>query len=125
MTFRVKQIPDPVITLNGKKSGSKLPAAFACLQIAPAAVLLDFDFDCKFNIDSFTIIIIKDRQMSLMRNLHNPYGARFTDDPDVAQAMKLLRPGDKLLLTDITCKGPDGKERHLQPVEFFITDTEE
>src|ERR1043165_2418613 len=47
MEVRVKRIPDPVAELNGQSSGVMLASNFR-IQIAPAAVLKQFEFDAKF-----------------------------------------------------------------------------
>jgi hypothetical protein len=86
---------------------------------------MNFEIDANFTIYSFTLTIVRDSKLLLMKNLFHPTGARFSDDPEAEQAMKALNAGDKLLLSEILCHGPDGNERHLQPIEFLITDKEE
>ncbi len=124
--FRVKKFPDPVLELN-RRTGGKLYCSIARVQVCPIATWTESYGVCAHaKITGFTIQIIRDNQLLLMRTIHNASsGVKFNDDPDVGKAIESLNPGDKLLFSGITAMMPDGIERHLQPAEFLITDKEE
>ncbi len=123
--FRVRRYPDPVLTLQ-YKTGGKLDAALARAQIAPAARWTEYYGICaQAKITGFALIILRDNKLFFMGSAHNSNSVIFSDNKDVAQAMESLIPGDILLFSEITARVTDGKERHLQPAEFLITDKDE
>lgn len=124
--FMVEEIPNPVATFAGKKSGN-IYAAIARVQIAPAAV---FEYywlaGCAhFQIISFTFIVIRNDRNIFIKSLKNDNGVRFRDDRATQKIITKLKAGDKLLFSGIECIGPDKKVRRLAPMEFTLTDSKE
>jgi gliding motility-associated protein GldM len=116
MEVRVKRIPNPVASVGGVSSGV-MPASTFRLQIAPAAILENFDFDAKFKIISF--------QMSVApkgKDIQGPYtddnrnGCRFGDKKEISTLQSMARPGDKVFIEQIKAVGPDGQTRVLNPI---------
>src|SRR5690606_20010260 len=58
--FRVKRIPDPIAKFGGKTGGNMATVAIKA-QNAVFASLDNFDFDAKFNVTKFSMIIAKPR----------------------------------------------------------------
>lgn len=114
MEYRVKRIPDPVAKVAGVSSGS-IPASQLKAQRGVFAVLDNFDFDLKFNVKSFSAIIIRARQ-DLIRLQSN--SAAIT--PEMLGAMNGLGPKDKVIFDDIIASGPDGTNRKLNSVVISI-----
>ncbi len=114
MEYRVKRIPDPVAKVAGLTSGS-ISASQLKAQRGVFAVLDNFDFDLKFNVKSFSAIIIRARQ-DLIRLQSN--SAAIT--PEMLGAMNGLGPKDKVIFDDIVASGPDGSNRKLNSVVISI-----
>jgi hypothetical protein len=117
--YKVCELPNPDAFYAGKKGGS-LSVAVARNQIAPSASSTG-EYGCgKFQIDSCTVIIVRNEKVVFSQVLYNPDGVRFTDERTVEAFFKTLIDGDKLIFAGITCKGPDRKSRHLQAMEFTL-----
>jgi hypothetical protein len=115
LPFRVKHIPEPVAIVAGKQGGA-ITKSIMKVQIGIAAVLLGFDFDARFMVTGFTISIIRKSKSLYTEECSN---ARFTDN--TKSAFNTLEDGDKIVFSNITCKGPDSRTRQLQPIEFIIS----
>jgi len=108
--FRVKQIPDPKPQFAGK-SGGNTSAANIRGQDYLYAVLKDFDFDAKFNVTRFTLLIAKPRQdvIQLSTSSGQLSGAMHS-------ALNTVTPGSTIVFKDIIAVGPDGRQRGLDPI---------
>lgn len=108
--FRVKRIPDPKAKFAGKSSGS-LSAAAIRSQSFIAAVLDGFDFDAKFNVTRFTLLIAKPRtDVVIIQGTGNSLAG------NVKAAINNVTPGTRVIFSDIIAVGPDGTQRGLDPI---------
>jgi gliding motility-associated protein GldM len=108
--FRVKRIPDPKAMFAGK-SGGTTSAANIRAQDRIFAILENFDFDAKFRVTRFTMVVVKPRQdaQSFTAN-----GNEFT--PQMRTAVGNITPGSTIVFEDILAVGPDGSQRGLDPI---------
>jgi len=108
--FRVKRIPDPKAQFAGK-SGGNTSAANLRAQDRVFAKLDNFEFDAKFNVTRFTLIIIKPRQdaVTLSTTGGELSGA-------MRSAMASVTPGSTVVFQDIIAVGPDGSQRGLDGI---------
>jgi gliding motility-associated protein GldM len=108
--FRVKRIPDPKPQFAGK-SGGKTSAANIRAQDRLFAKLENFEFDARFNVTRFTLLIIKPRQdvVTLSTSGGELSAAMRT-------AMNSVSPGSTVVFQDIIAVGPDGTQRGLDPI---------
>ncbi|QNL52068.1 gliding motility protein GldM [Olivibacter sp. SDN3] len=108
--FRVKRIPDPVAKFAGKSGGTMSSVALKA-QNAVFASLDNFDFDAKFNITKFTIIIAKPRADAIVLS---------TNGNSLSAAMKSalngIGPGARVIFDNIIAVGPDGSPRQLNSI---------
>jgi len=77
------------------------------------AVLEDFDFDAKFNVNHFTMFIAKPRA-DIMKFESNSNA--FT--PEMQAAMNGITPGSRVTFDFVFATGPDGLKRSLDPIIF-------
>ena len=113
MKFRVKNIPDPIGKVAGRKGGY-IDKQTLSAQMLVNADLENFDFDAKFTVTEFVVSAtirqfvqeessksnrITDRQREIIRNLNR---------------------GDKVYFDNIKAIGPDGKQRELPTISFKI-----
>jgi gliding motility-associated protein GldM len=108
--FRIKRIPDPKPQFAGK-SGGNTSAANIKAQDAIFAKLDNFDFDARFNVTRFTLLVIKPRQDPITitttgNNLTGP----------MRQALNTITPGSTVVFKDIIAVGPDGTQRGLDGI---------
>lgn len=110
---RVKYLPDPVAMLN-KLTGGNMSADVIRVQKGPYA-FLDSDFDAKFNITEFQLVVVgKD-------GFANPVNIKGTLFNDEARALLgRARPGDMVLIRDIKAVGPDKRTRNLNSLTFTL-----
>ncbi len=123
MVVRVKRIPDPIPQLGGKGGGA-MPAAVFRAQIAPAAVLNNFEFDAKFLITSFSYTLIpKGRDLEGPFVITNRAGCRLQgagENPNIVKSMARAKAGDKVVIEEIKAIGPDGQQRTLPSLFFSL-----
>jgi gliding motility-associated protein GldM len=108
--FRVKRIPDPKAQFAGK-SGGNTSAANIRAQEKVFAKLDNFDFDAKFNVTRFTLMIAKPRQDVI---IIPGTGSELT--PAMRTAINTVAPGTTVEFKDIIAVGPDGTQRGLDPI---------
>ncbi|WP_183563232.1 gliding motility protein GldM [Mucilaginibacter sp. SP1R1] len=108
--FRVKRIPDPKPQFAGK-SGGNTSAANIRAQDRVFAKLENFDFDAKFNVTRFTVLIVKPRQDAVILS---GSGSELTGA--MRAAMNTVTPGSTVIFKDIVAVGPDGTQRGLDPI---------
>jgi gliding motility-associated protein GldM len=108
--FRVKRIPDPKPQFAGR-SGGNTSAANLRAQDRVFAKLENFDFDAKFNVTRFTVLIVKPRQDAI---IYSANGAELTSA--MRAAMNTVTPGSTVIFKDIVAVGPDGSPRGLDPI---------
>jgi hypothetical protein len=113
--YRVKRIPDPIAKINNKTGGIMSSAEFMATA-GLVAVLENFDFDAKCEIQSYTLI-------------HTPKGgspsnyvgtgARFI--PPVSNAIKAAASGDTYSFMDIKARCPgDATGRAINSIAIMI-----
>lgn len=108
--FRVKRIPDPVARFGGKSGGSLATAAIKA-QSDVFAVLDNFDFDARFSVTRFSLIIAKPRAdaIILQTSGNSLSGA-------MRSAMAGISPGTRVIFDNIIAVGPDGSQRSLNSI---------
>jgi gliding motility-associated protein GldM len=110
--FRVKRIPDPKAKFAGKTGGS-LSAVVIKAQGSIFAVLEGFDFDAKFNVTRFSLVIARPRaDVAIFQANGNSFSSQMT------AAMAAITPGTRVIFDDIVAVGPDGTQRQLDPMAF-------
>ena len=110
--FRVKPIPPPHVKF-ANKGGGRLAAAAMKSQNRIFAILEDFDFDAKFNINHFTMFMSKPRS-DIQKFESN--SNEFT--PEMKAAMNGVVPGTRITFDFVFATGPDGLKRSLDPIIF-------
>ncbi|MDR3693235.1 gliding motility protein GldM [Mucilaginibacter sp.] len=108
--FRVKRIPDPKAQFAGK-SGGNTSAANIRAQDRLFARLDNFEFDAKFNVTRFTLMIAKPRQDVISLSAT---GSELTSA--MKSFMNNVTPGTTVVFKDIIAVGPDGSQRGLDPI---------
>ncbi len=108
--FRVKRIPDPVAKFAGKTGGS-LSSVVIKSQDRLFAILDNFDFDAKFNVTRFSLVIQKPRADAVIIN-----GTGNTLNSAMQSAMATVTPGTRVIFDNIMAVGPDGTPRSLNSI---------
>ena len=108
--FRTKRIPDPKPQFAGK-SGGNTSAANIRAQDRLFAKLEGFDFDAKFNVTRFTLLIAKPRQDVA---IYSTNGGELSGA--MRSAMNSVTPGTTVVFKEIIAVGPDGTQRGLDPI---------
>lgn len=108
--FRVKRIPDPVAKFAGKTGGAMGTVALKA-QNAIFATLDNFDFDAKFKITQFSMIIAKPRADAIILSTS---GNQLSES--MRSALNGIGPGSRIIFDNIIAVGPDGSPRQLNAV---------
>jgi len=108
--FRVKRIPDPLAKFAGKTGGTMSSVALKA-QNAIFASLDNFDFDAKFDVTKFSMIIAKPRADAIVLSTNgNKLSA------SMKSALNGIGPGTRVIFDNIIAVGPDGSPRQLNAV---------
>jgi gliding motility-associated protein GldM len=108
--FRVKRIPPPKAVFGGKSGGTTSSANIRA-QDRIFAKLDNFDFDAKFSITRFTLIVLKPRQDAIIKT-----GSGNVLTGDMHAALNNVTPGSTVLFKDIIAVGPDGIQQEIDPI---------
>lgn len=113
--FRMKRIPDPKVKFAGKSGGKLSTVAFRS-QNRLFAALDNFDFDAKFDIERFSLIIVKPRSggdATVLTTTGSGLSA------PMQQAMAQLTPGSRVIFDNIIATGPDKQKRQLDALTLM------
>ena len=110
--FRCKRIPTPHVRFGGK-SGGTVPKALLTGQDKVFANLEDFDFQTQFNINHFTLYVIKPRS-----DVQTFESNTNTLTPAMKSALSGVIPGTRVIVDNVFATGPDGMRRSLDPITF-------
>jgi gliding motility-associated protein GldM len=111
--FRVKRIPDPKVKFGGKSSGRISTVAMKSQnKIFP--VMEGFDFDAKFSIQRFSMIIMKPRADAVVLSTSGN-----TLSGAMQSAMNNITGGTRVIFDNIIATGPDGMKRELDAVNLL------
>lgn len=114
--YRVKRIPDPIPLLGAQKYPSAIPNGTFKAQSGIAAVLENFDFDVKCEVQGYTVAYQKKRADVIEKNNS---GAKYNGD--VNDMIQRAAPGDVYYFLDIKAKCPgDQAGRKLGDLVFKI-----
>lgn len=108
--FRVKRIPDPVAKFAGKTGGSLSSVAIKS-QNSVFAMLEGFDFDAKFSVTRFSLIIARPRADAVVLQTSGN-----SLSPAMRSALAGIGPGSRVIFDNIVAVGPDGSQRALNSI---------
>jgi gliding motility-associated protein GldM len=111
--FRVKRVPDPVAKIGGQNGGVIQKNALVAIGKVQA-VMENFDFDLRFDIESYTV----STTVGGFEQEEKGRGANF--NPKQIDLIRNVKPGRKVYFEDIKAKGPDGTIRNLGSITFKI-----
>jgi gliding motility-associated protein GldM len=113
--FRVKSIPDPVPSIQGRKPSDN---AIALVDLKSAlgikADMENFDFDVKVSVQSFTMLQIKQGMVTELKSNSNQFSG------EQKTAINALSKGNTVTFQDILVKMPDGSTRKLANLAFKL-----
>jgi hypothetical protein len=115
--FRVKPIPNPTATL-ANSTGGTISKATLMSQSALNTELLDFDFDVRFSVDSFTCQVSQITSCEQKKFVNT--GGQF--NKAILESLKNVKKNDIVMFDSIYVTGPDGSSRKLSPLAFIIND---
>lgn len=108
--FRVKRIPAPRAKFGGKTGGT-LPTVAIKSQDKIFASLENFDFDAKFSISRFSLIVMKlGDNASVLHTNGN------TMSSQMKNALSNISAGTRVIFDNIQATGPDGQPYLLDPI---------
>lgn len=113
-TFRVYDVPDPVITFTGANKGRISKSKLKSCQVE--ALLKDFVMDAKFTVKSFTLSIIKGG-FTQEQKVEGTNGK--LDDKAIKFLQGVSRNG-KVYVEAVKAVGPDGRERSLNGLDLTM-----
>lgn len=113
--FRIKPIPDPVPKLGTKKSGTSISTGEVAVQSFVQADLENFDFDARFQVQSFDMYLVSPGKSS-WRGRGN--GPQLTSE--MRTNLGRVGPGWQIVITNVKAKGPDGTTRDIGAAIYAI-----
>ncbi len=110
--FRVKRIPDPKGKFAGKTGGA-MSSVIIKSQSSIFAILDGFDFDARFTVTRFNLLIAKPRSdVASFQTSGNSFS------PQMKAAIATVTPGTRVIIDGIIAVGPDGTQRQLDGMVF-------
>jgi len=114
--FRVKTVPDPVPSFGGKRpTDNRIKKTELTAAQGVAAKLDDFDFDMKFTITQFKVVMIINGTPVDKLVKGNKVNS------DIKKILKKARKGQMVLIENIKAKGEDGSIRNLPPISLKVS----
>ena len=113
--FRTKSIPVPKVTIFPSENGNVKIATLQSLEVI-GLTLSDFDFDVRYQLDSFCIIIISKEKGRTKEYLNN---TNFLS-AEILHELKLLKPQDLILITKAYTTGLDQNSKLLDSAIFTV-----
>lgn len=111
--LRVINIPDPVAFLGGIGNSDTIQGKFVLAAQGVIAKMVNFDFDLRFNLISYTMTAWVDRKPIVLR----AESARIT--PEMKTLIARGKP-ELILISEVKAKGPDGSIRTLNPIIIAV-----
>jgi hypothetical protein len=114
--FRVKTIPDPIPSFNGKRPYDQtISLGDASAASGLRAAMENFDFPVTPQVVSWSITIASNGVLK-------DYTCTSSSmNPEATAAIKKARKGDKIFIEGIKCKMPDGRTIPLSPITLKLT----
>ena len=112
--FRVKDVPTPNPSLDGIAGRVASRGELMASQGVLARMPVDFDFDLNFTVTSF-VVSATVNNYTQEESSSNQY---FTERQK--QIFNSMRPNQRVLITDIKARGPDGAVRDLPDVAIRV-----
>mgnify|MGYP000439295140 FL=1 len=118
--YRVKRIPDPVITLGGKLGPGHINKGTLAAQTGIIPILKNFDFQARFVVKEYTMIICAKDFYHLE---HQPNGPVLTRE--MKDAINKIDGRAEVIFSDVVVIGPDKSTRKLPELRYYLTNYNE
>ena len=115
--FRVKKLPNPTAKIGGIRNDTIRKSSLVA-QLGVLASLEGFDFDAKFSVTNYTLIINRDMKTIFGKTISKT--AKFDDE--VISQLQSLKDSDMVFVYDIMARAPDGSDRKLDPIYLKVID---
>lgn len=112
--FRIKSIPSPVATVNGKKGDDIMTKAELATISGVGALLENFDFNLKFDVISFDVEAVLNGVLVSESSSSNRLS------PAQAKLLQSVRANGKVYFNNVKAKGPDGVPRKIPGCSFKV-----
>ena len=117
MEFRVKRVPDPVPTVDGRYFSGNMSAQTFKSTSGVVPKLDDFPFIANFSILSYKIVFINTDGEQQFTCKQPQYDQKFKTIVEKGRVKK----GSTVIFEDIIAKGPAGDRRPLAPIAIAIS----
>jgi len=115
-SFRVRQLPDVFATIGGHISGDSMPADEFKRHAGVGLSIKDYPFEIHFEIISFTLTLDGDQDTIIEFNCQ---GSSFSSMAKQG-INQYIKPGGVVTIDNIRVKVPDGKERKIPSLVYYI-----
>jgi hypothetical protein len=116
LKFRVRQMPSPLASVGGKRSGDGISAAALAAQPGVAANIENFPLKLTYTVTRFKVVGTDESSGDLISIPGT--GNLFT--PQMKAMIRNQKPGEIITVEDIYCTGPDGATRKLPSLLYNI-----
>ncbi len=113
--FRVRTIPTPVATVGGFSSGDNVPAGAFKAQSGVGAYIKDFPFELSYSVTSFILTADTDDG-----DIEEAACTGNTWSPKALTMLRNLKAGRLITVDNIRAMGPDGTNRKLPSLVYYI-----
>jgi gliding motility-associated protein GldM len=114
-SFRVRNIPDPVATVGGIMSNENMTAGQFKAQSGVGAFIKDFPLKLQYTVTSFTLTADDENG-----DIQEAPCTGNTWSPKALSIIRGLAPGRTVTIDNIRAVGPDGKNRKIPGLVYYI-----
>ncbi|MBI5857798.1 MAG: gliding motility protein GldM [Sphingobacteriales bacterium] len=114
-SFRVRNIPDPVATVGGIMSNENMTAGQFKAQSGVGAFIKDFPLKLQYTVTSFTLTADDENG-----DIQEAPCTGNTWSPKALSVIRGLAPGRTVTIDNIRAVGPDGKNRKIPGLVYYI-----
>ncbi len=116
--IQVKELPAPLPCI-GNNTGGYLDIDYLKQHQTLTTTPLDSDFTMHYQITGFEFTFIRKGETELV----GPYtftGAELDTRPEIKNAIALAKPGDRMLIQEITARDENGRDVPLTPISYLL-----
>lgn len=113
LPFRSRILPSPTVYVSGCLGMDSVNIPLFKVQQGIIANLMSFDFDIKYSILEYQVMIIKNDTALISEIIKGPYFSNLIKD-----WLYELQGGDRFIAYNIKAKGPDNIIRELTPILY-------
>ncbi len=115
--YRIKSVPPPKLFFAKKDQSGPLAANLAKLYLGPEAILENFDFDFKYSVTNFKLVIVRGGEVVYEGYSGGPY---FKSSASMVKAVESMKAKDNIYIEEVEVMGDDKIRKKINGLTFRL-----